>query len=215
MGDAVVKSIRVVLVDDHAIVRTGLRRLLADHGGIDVVAEAADSASALEKVEVTRPDVVVLDLQLGDEDAIDVLPELLRKGRGARVLVLSMYDDAEHVRAALGAGAHGYLLKDAAEDDLVDAIHALQRGEQYVHPVLGARLVQAQLAGPVDALTEREREIARLLALGHTNNEIADTVYVSVRTVETHRAHVMQKLGFHTRAELVQWALDTRLITGS
>jgi DNA-binding NarL/FixJ family response regulator len=205
-------TIRVVLVDDHAIVRSGLRRVLADHDGIEVVGEAGDAPGAIEQVDIKRPDIVVLDLALGDVDALEHMPELLRKARGGRVLVLSMYDDVEHVQAALAAGAHGYLLKDAAEQELVDALTAINAGDQYIQSSLGARLVRASMAGPSDPLTDREREVARLLALGHTNQEIAKSIYVSVRTVETHRAHVMGKLGLHSRAELVQWALDQRLI---
>jgi two-component system response regulator NreC len=204
--------IRVVLVDDHAIVRSGLRRLLEEEQDIEVVGEAADSALALEKVEVTRPDIVVLDLALGEENSLDVLPTMLHKSRDSRVLILSMYDDAQHVKDALAAGAHGYLLKDAADSELVDAIHILHSGEQYIHPTLGARLLRASMEGPTDPLTDREREVTRLLALGHTNQEIAETIFVSVRTVETHRAHIMAKLRLNSRAELVQWALDQKLI---
>ena len=204
--------VSVVLVDDHAIMRSGLRRLLAEETGFEVVAEAADSRSALEKVEIKRPDIVVLDLALGDENALDVLPDLLSKSAASKVLILSMYDDAEHVTAAFAAGAHGYLLKDSAEHELIDAIKTLMRGEQYVHPTLGVRLARAALQGPTDTLTEREREVIKLLALGHTNQEIAATIFVSVRTVETHRAHVMGKLNLHSRAELVQWALEHKLI---
>lgn len=204
--------IRVVLVDDHAIVRSGLRRVLADAEGIEVVAEAGDSYTALEKVEVTRPDIVVLDLALGAENALDVLPDMLRKSQKTRVLVLSMFDDAQHVQDAMATGAHGYLLKDSAEEELVGAIRSLHAGEQYIHPTLGARLVKASIAGPSDPLTDREREVARLLALGHTNQEIASSIYVSVRTVETHRAHIMTKLNLQSRSDLVQWALSQNLI---
>lgn len=202
----------VVLVDDHAMMRAGIRRVLAEHPRFEVVAEAADTRTALEKVEIKRPDLVILDLALGEESSLSVLPDMLRKSKLSKVLILSMYDDVEHVQAALAAGAHGYLLKDSAEHELIDALDMLLAGDQYVHPALGARLARAAMSGPSDPLTEREREVARLLALGHTNQEISDQIYLSVRTVETHRAHIMTKLNLHSRADLVQWALDQKLI---
>ncbi|MCW2949065.1 MAG: two component transcriptional regulator, LuxR family [Thermoleophilia bacterium] len=205
--------VRVVLVDDHAVVRAGLASLLAGHDGIELAGQAGDVSSALEIVEIKRPDVVVLDIELGDQDAlVDALPKMLSHAHKPNVLILSMHDDAAHVQAAFAAGAHGFLLKDAAEDDLLDAIFALSRGERYVHPVLGARLAQAASAGPTDTLTDRERQIVRLLALGNTNQEIAAQLFLSVRTIETHRSHIMGKLGLHSRAELVQWALDSGVI---
>lgn len=207
-----IPSLRVVLVDDHAIVRAGLATLLELADGIEVVAQAGTVALALEKVEVTRPDVVVLDITLGDEDALEALPELLRLGRDPRVLILSMHDDVAHVQGAFAAGAHGYLIKDAASDELELAIRALGRGERYVHPVLGARLAQAAIAPPTDDLTDRERDVVRLLALGHTNGDVAGQLFLSVRTVETHRAHAMGKLRLASRAELVRWALDHDLL---
>jgi two-component system response regulator NreC len=211
--DAPAEPLRVVLVDDHAVVRAGLAKLLADHAGIELVGQAGDVPNALEVVEVKRPDIVILDIELGDRDAlVEVLPPMLARTRKPLVLILSMHDDAEHVQTAFAAGAHGFLLKDAAESDLIDAIFALARGERYVHPVLGARLAAAALAGPSDPLTDREREIAKLLALGNTNQEIASQLYLSVRTIETHRAHVMAKLNLRTRADLVQWALNAGLI---
>jgi len=206
-------SIRIVLVDDHAVVRAGLAHLLADHDGLELVGQAGDVDHALEVVEVKRPDVVVLDIDLGEANAlVDALPAMLTHVHRPQVLILSMHDDAEHVRAAFAAGANGYLLKDAAEDELVYAILALARGERYVHPVLGARLAAASLEGPDDPLTDRERDITRMLALGHTNQEIAAGLFLSVRTIESHRAHVMAKLGLTSRAQLVRWALDARLI---
>lgn len=214
-GITATKPLRVVLVDDHGVVRAGLARLLGDHGDIELIGEAGDVQRALEVVEVKRPDVVVLDLQLGEDNAIDAIPQMLSHTYKPKILILSMHDDAETVQASFAAGALGFLIKDSAENDLPEAIRALGRGERYVHPVLGARLAQAALEGPSDPLTDREREIARLLALGNTNQEIASQLYLSVRTIETHRAHVMAKLGLSTRAELVQWALDAKLLRPS
>lgn len=202
----------VVLVDDHGVMRAGLRKLLGDTDEFEVVGEAGNVRDAIESIEVKRPDLVVLDITLGADNALDSMPDILAKARGARVLILSMHDDAEHVQDSFAAGAHGYLLKDSAESDLVDALRALYRGERYVHPVLGARLAQAATAAPQDPLTDREREIARLLALGHTNQDIGSQLFLSVRTVETHRAHVMAKLQLASRVELVQWALDRGLL---
>lgn len=137
---------------------------------------------------------------------------MLAKSTGTRVLILSMHDEASWVQEAFAAGAHGYLLKDAAETDLIEAIRTISSGETYVQPSLGARLAKAALAGPSDPLSDREREIARLLALGHTNHDIASQLYLSVRTVETHRSHIMTKLRLDSRAELVRWALDSGII---
>lgn len=208
-GEAVA---RVVLVDDHGVVRAGLRRLIAETDEFEVAGEAGTLKDALEQVEIKRPDIVVLDITLGEDNALDAMPDVIKKSRGAKILILSMHDDAEHVQNAFAAGADGYLLKDSAEDDFIDALAALRRGERYVHPTLGARLAQAATQGPQDPLTERERDITRLLALGHTNQDIAQQLFLSVRTVETHRAHVMTKLQLASRAELVQWALDRGLI---
>lgn len=204
--------IRIVVVDDHGVLRAGVMRMLAERDDMQVVGQAADVAGAEEKVEVTRPDVLVLDISLGDDNALDALPVMLAKSSTTRVLILSMHDDPVWVQTAFGAGAHGYLLKEAAETDLIDAIRSIHAGETYVQPALGARLARAAMEGPSDPLSDREREITRLLALGHTNQEIATQLYLSVRTVETHRAHIMTKLRLDSRSALVQWALDAGLI---
>jgi two-component system response regulator NreC len=154
----------------------------------------------------------VLDIELGADNSLDILPEMLGRSHKPKVLILSMHDEPGYVQEAFAAGAQGYLLKDSAESDLLDAIAALGRGDRYVHPTLGARLAQAALEGPSDPLTEREREIVRLLALGHTNQDIAKQLFLSVRTVETHRSHAMSKLNLKSRSDLVQWALETGLI---
>jgi two-component system response regulator NreC len=206
---------RIVLVDDHAVMRAGLRLLLDAHDDFEVVGEAGTIRDALELVEVKRPDVAVLDLGLPDGDGIEHVEALRAKGRGTRVLVLSMQDEPARVEQAFAAGADGYLVKDAAEGELVAAIEALLRGERYLYPPLGAAMVRASTAPPSDPLTDREREIVRLLALGHTNSEIAGMVHLSVRTIETHRAHAMAKLRLATRAELVRWALEQGLLDGS
>jgi two-component system, NarL family, response regulator NreC len=203
-------------VDDHAVVRTGLRRVLDAEPDFKTVAEAADADRAVFEAIEHRPDVVLLDVTMPGKSGIEGLPALLQAVPGARVLMLSMQDDPHYVREAFAAGASGYVLKDAVDTEVVSAVRAVAAGEQYVHPTLGARLVAAEaeerLRAETDPLSEREREVLRLLALGHTNQEIAKLLFVSVRTAESHRAHIMQKLRLATRAELVRYALAHGLL---
>jgi two-component system, NarL family, response regulator NreC len=208
--------IRVLVVDDHAVVRTGLRRILDGEADIETVGEAPNAERAIFEAMEHKPDVVLMDVTMPDQSGVDALPALLQSVPGARVLMLSMHDDPGYVRAAFAAGARGYVLKEAADSEVVAAVRAVAGGEQYVHPALGAKLIAAEAEerrrAESDPLSEREREILRLLALGHTNQEIAGMLYISVRTAETHRAHIMQKLRLSSRAELVRYALDTGLI---
>jgi two-component system, NarL family, response regulator NreC len=209
-------TVRVLIVDDHAVVRSGLRLLLAAEEGIDPVGEAGNARDGLFQARVLKPDVILLDVVMPDQSGIEVLPQLTHENPEARVLVLSMQDDPHYVREAFAAGASGYVLKEAADAEVVEAIREVARGGRYVHPELGARLVAADVderrREAEDPLSEREREVLRLLALGHTNQEIAKMLYISVRTAETHRAHIMQKLGLQTRAELVRHAIDRGLL---
>jgi len=211
-------TIRVLVVDDHAVVRTGLRRVLDAEPDIETVAEAATAERAVFEALDHRPDIVLLDVMMPGKSGIEGLPALLQAVPDARVLILSMQDDPRYVREAFQAGASGYVLKEAADTEVVAAVRAVAAGERYVHPALGARLIAAEAEerkrAEVDPLSEREREILRLLALGHTNQEIAKLLYISVRTAETHRAHVMQKLGLASRAELVRYALSEGLLEG-
>lgn len=204
--------IRVVVVDDHAVVRSGLKLLLAAEDDLDVVGEAGTARDAVFEVRATKPDVVLLDVVMPGESGIEAVPKLLRESPATKVLVLSMQDDPNYVREAFAAGASGYVLKEAADAEVVDAVRQVAHGGSYVHPVLGARMVaadaQARAAVDVDPLSEREREVLKLLALGHTNQEIAQRLYISVRTAETHRAHIMRKLRLETRAELVRHAIE-------
>ncbi|HET7128878.1 MAG TPA: response regulator transcription factor [Gaiellaceae bacterium] len=204
--------IRVVVVDDHAVVRSGLKLLLAAEPDLEVVGEAGTAREAVFEVRAQKPDVLLLDVVMPGESGIDALPKLLHESPGTRVLVLSMQDDPNYVREAFAAGASGYVLKEAADAEVVDAIRQVSSGGRYVHPVLGARMVtadaQARAAADADPLSDREREVLRLLALGHTNQEIAGQLFISVRTAETHRAHIMRKLRLETRAELVRYAID-------
>jgi two-component system, NarL family, response regulator NreC len=209
-------TISVLLVDDHAILRTGLRRILEAEPDIEVVGEAESAERAIFEALSSKPDVVVMDVVMPGKSGIDGTPAVLRAVPETKVLVLSMQDDPRYVREAFEAGAVGYVLKEAVDTEVIGAIRAVAGGERYVHPALGARLIAADAEerkrAEEDPLSDREREVLRLLALGHTNQEIASRLYISVRTAETHRAHIMQKLGLSSRAELVRYALDRRLI---
>ena len=209
-------SIRVVIVDDHAILRSGLRRVLEAEPDIEVVGEAESADRAVFEAISGQPDIILMDVMMPGKTGIEGMPAVLTAVPEAKVLVLSMQDDPHYVREAFAAGAAGYVLKEAADSEVVGAVRAVAAGERYVHPALGARLVAAEAEerrrAEEDPLSEREREVLRLLALGHTNQEIAKSLYISVRTAETHRAHIMQKLRLKSRAELVRYALDNGLI---
>jgi len=206
----------VVLVDDHAVVRSGLRLLLEKQEDIEVIGEAGTAKDAIFRARALKPDVILLDVVMPGESGIEVLPKLLKESPETKVLVLSMQDDPSYVREAFAAGASGYVLKEAADEEVVAAVREIANGGSYVHPTLGARMVAAEAkeraAAEADPLSEREREVLRLLALGHTNQEIAERLYISVRTAESHRAHIMQKLQLTTRAELVRYALAQGLL---
>jgi two-component system response regulator NreC len=211
-------SITVVLADDHAVVRAGLRLLLERTGDLEVVSEAGTAEDAVRTVLGHKPSVLVLDLNMpGDLSSLDAIPRVADASPATRVVVLTMQEDPEFARRALRAGAAGYVLKEAADSELVEAIRRAAAGETYLTPSLGAALAAAPPAasGPPDDLSEREVEVLRLIALGHTNAEIAGQLYLSVRTVESHRAHIQQKLRLSTRAELVRYALDRGLLESS
>ncbi|MBV8256404.1 MAG: response regulator transcription factor [Actinobacteria bacterium] len=208
--------IRVLIVDDHQLVRSGLRRVLEAEDDITVEDEGGNADEAVRLARLHKPDVVVLDVVMPGRSGLDAAPEIRQAAPDAKILVLSMEDDPSYVRKAFAEGASGYLLKEAAEADLVAAVREVSGGGQYVHPALGARLAaaeaEARAKAEADPLSDREREVLRLLALGHTNQEIAKMLYISVRTAETHRAHIMQKLRLSTRAELVRYALQQGLL---
>ena len=198
------------------MVRAGLRLLLEAEDDLEPVGEAGSGREAIFEARSTKPDVVLLDVVMPDQSGLDVLPTLLHERPELKVLMLSMQDDPQYVRQAFAAGASGYVLKEAADTEVVAAIREVARGGRYVHPELGARLVTAETEAArraeKDPLSEREREVLRLLALGHTNQEIAKQLYISVRTAETHRAHIMQKLRLSSRVELVRYALGEGLL---
>ena len=206
------EQLTVVLADDHAVVRTGLKLLLSQ-AGMEVVAEAGDVETALRYVLGHKPDILVLDLNMPGEPSLPAIPRFLEASPQTRIVVLTMQQEPQFAREALTNGATAYVLKEAADDELVQAVHAAREGRTYVNPSLGARLAtEPAQSGPPGGLTDREVDILRLIALGHTNTEIAEQLFLSVRTVETHRAHIQQKLGRTTRAELVRYALDNGLV---
>ena len=210
-------SIRIALCDDHAVVRSGLRRLLEAEPDLEVVGESGSADEAVEVATAARPDVFVMDLGLPDRSGIAATADVCAVSPATRVLVLTAHDDVAYLRRAFEAGATGYLVKDAADVELVQAVRQVAAGKQYVHPTLGAALLSpeaatARPAGPGGELSEREVEVLALIANGLTNAEIAERLYVSVRTVETHRAHIHQKLNVRTRAELVRVAREAGLL---
>jgi two-component system, NarL family, response regulator NreC len=212
-------STRVLIVDDHAVVRAGLTLLVDAADDLEAVGEAGSARDALFEARTVKPDVVLLDVMMPEQGGIEIVPQLLHEHPEAKVLILSMQDDPRYVREAFEAGASGYVMKEAADTELVAAIREVASGGRYVHPELGARLVSAETAerrrAEEDPLSDREREVLRLLALGHTNQEIAKELYISVRTAETHRAHIMQKLRLSSRAELVRYALAEGMLESS
>jgi len=210
----VISVIKIVIADDHQVVRSGLKMLLDAEEDLEVVAEAGDVDSATRTVLGYKPDVLVLDLNMPDGSSLPAIPKMLSDSPSTNIVVLTMQEDPAFAREALQAGARGYVLKEAADNELVEAVRMAAEGRTYLHPELGAKIAAEppQPAGPPDDLTEREVDILRLIALGHTNNEIAEQLFLSVRTVESHRARVQQKTGLTTRAELVRYALDNDIV---
>ncbi len=206
------ERIRIVLADDHTVVRSGLRLLLENEPDFEVVAEAGDIEGARRYVRGHHPDVLVLDLNMPGGSSLQAIPVIHAESPETHIVVLTMQQEPAFAREALGAGALGYVLKEAADDELVQAVRLAAAGESYLNPRLGARLASEPAPGPPDDLSEREVQVLGLIALGHTNTEIGEQLYLSVRTVETHRSHIQQKLMLSTRAELVGYALERGLI---
>ncbi|HET9719897.1 MAG TPA: response regulator transcription factor [Solirubrobacteraceae bacterium] len=204
---AAARRIRVVLADDHPVVRHGVNQLLESSGGFTVVAQAGDVPSTLAAVRSWRPDVLILDLNMPGGSSLEAVPQLRRDSPETQIVVLTMQSEPAYARRALGAGVTGYVLKDAADDEILEAIRRAAAGESYLHPRLGARVASEPQLGSPDMLSERELQVLRMVALGHTNTEIAEQLYLSVRTVETHRAHIQQKLRLRSRSDLVRYAL--------
>lgn len=204
----------IVVADDHTIVRSALRALLEADEGVAVVAEAADIEQAVRKVRAYKPNVLVLDLSMPGGSSLGAIPEMRSASPATAIVVLTMEDEPRFAREALRAGAVGFVLKEAADTELLQAIDAARNGLRYINPQLGA-LIAAEPEAPVeqpDGLSEREVEVLRLVALGYTNTEISQQLYLSVRTVESHRAHIQRKVGRSTRAELVAYAREQHML---
>lgn len=213
-------KIKVVVADDHAIVREGVRMILAKERDIEVVGEAADGAQALQLVETAKPEVVVMDISMPGMGGIEATQKVKERYPKVNVLALTMHEDESYVFQLLRAGASGYVLKRAAAHDLVQAVRAAAKGEAFLYPSVARKVVEDYLkrveAGEekerYDGLTQREKEVLTLIAQGLSNQEIADKLYISIKTVQTHRAHILEKLNLHDRTELVRYAIRKGLI---
>jgi two-component system response regulator NreC len=214
------EKIRVFLVDDHTVVRQGLRRILESDEEIEIVGEAGDGRTAIDLVQKLRPHVVVMDVAMPELNGIEATRQILKRVEGAKVLVLSMHGDDIYVRQALKAGARGYLLKDSEDLDLIKAVKAIRGGGSFFSPPVSKVVLSGYLGDKADGdaedsvarLTDREREVLQLIAEGKTNKEVAHALSVSVNTVETHRKHIMEKLDLHNTAELVRFAIRTKIV---
>ena len=205
------EKISVVLADDHAVVRSALRLMLEREPDIEVVAEAGDADSAGRYVSGHHPKVLILDINLPGGSGLAAIPTIREQSPGTEIVVLTMQDETAFAREALQAGVLGYILKEAADTELVKAVRLAAQGRTYLQPDLGARLAAEPPDAP-DDLSERELEILRFIALGHTNGEIAEQLLISVRTVESHRSHIQQKLHLSKRSELVRYALERGML---
>ncbi len=206
------EGISIVLADDHTVVRRALRLLLEEEPGFEVVAEAEDAEGAIRYLRGHKPDVLILDLNMPGRPSLEAIGEMREASPETKIVVLTMQQETAFARRALQQGVLGYVLKEAADDELVQAVRSAAAGETYLQPALGAKLAAEPEQSAASDLSERETDVLRLIALGHTNAEIAEKLFISVRTVETHRAHIQQKLGVSSRAELVQSALSRGLV---
>lgn len=203
--------IKIVLADDHTVVRSALRMLLDAEPGLEVVAEAGDVEGAISSVCGHRPEVLILDLNMPGRASLEALPDIAAASPETRIVVLTMHSEPAFAREAMQAGVMGFILKEAADAELVKAVHLAAEGRTYLQPDLGARLAAEVPADPGD-LSGREREVLRLIALGHTNTEIAEKLVISIRTVESHRANIQRKLRVSKRSELVRYALERGML---
>jgi DNA-binding NarL/FixJ family response regulator len=210
------ERVRVMIADDHGIVRSGLRMLLERQDDIDVVAEASDGAEARDLAIRERPDLAILDVKMPKLTGLQATREIREQAPGVAVLILSMYDDERYLFEALKAGASGYVLKTQADKDLLDAVRAVERGEPFLTPAAQQALIKDVLGGGATGhateLTPREEEVVKLVAEAHTNKEIAEILHLSEKTVENHRSNAMRKLGMRDRVELVRYAIRRGLI---
>ena len=213
-ADPIPTRIPIVLADDHVIVRSALRALLEAETEFEVVAEAGEAEEAVRKVLAYKPAVIVLDLSMPGGSSLTAIPRMLEASPSTAVVVLTMEDEPRFAREALRAGALGFVLKEAADAELVEAVRAAMRGVRYLNPQLGGLIAATpdSPTGPPDGLSDRELEVLKLVALGHTNAEISEQLFLSVRTVESHRSHIQEKSGRTTRAELVAYAREHGLL---
>jgi DNA-binding NarL/FixJ family response regulator len=213
-------SLRILVADDHTLVRQGLRKILETQAGWEVIAEAGDGRDAIRETLELMPDVVILDIGMPRLNGVDAVQQIVRRGRGVRVLILSMYADEAYVTRAIQAGALGYLLKDSADIDLIRAVTAVAQGKSFLSPAVAKIIVDEygrQIAGRgvtdrFETLSEREREVFQLVAEGMSNKEVAAMLHISPATVETHRSRLMEKLDIHSTAELVLCAVRKGVI---
>lgn len=206
------QPLTVVIADDHPVVRRGLHQLFADESDIEVLAEAGDAATALRHLHAHHPDVLVIDLNMPGEPTLQVIPQVRAQVPDTEIVILTMQNEPAYARHALGLGVLGYVLKEALDAELIVAVRAAARGERFLNPRLGAKLAVATPTGPPDGLSKRQLEVLRLIALGYTNAQIASELQLSVRTVDTHRGHIQQKLRLSNRSELVRYALKKAII---
>ncbi len=206
------EKIRVLLVDDHSLVRKGFRRILEDDADIEVVGEAANGLDAVSAAQELKPNVIVMDMSMPELDGVQATLEILKKLPETNILILSMYSEENYIRNALEAGARGYMLKNAIEVDLTTAVRAVAGGQQYLGP--GVTVPEEGPSGDhYERLTQRERQVLQLIAQGHSNKEIAALLNLSVNTVSVHRANLMEALGIHRTADLVRYAIKKGLVT--
>ena len=211
-------KIKVLLVDDHAIMRDGIRAILSLHDDIDLVGEASEGQEAIEKTRELSPDVVIMDVAMPDMDGIEATRRIRKESPNVKIIMLTQYDNKEYVLSAIKAGAAGYVPKRALGSELVSAVRAANRGESFLYPSAAAALIddyrrQASTADPYEQLTPREREILKLIAEDHTSREIAENLFISLKTVTGHRAKIMEKLGLRNRTELFKFAVRKGLLT--
>ena len=211
---------RILIADDHAVVRSGLRLILSAQPELQVVGEAGTGEQTVEKAIALRPDILLLDIAMPGLNGLEAARQIRQQVPEVRIIVLTMYDDEAYLRQFLEMGAAGYVLKKAADTELVDAIRAVQRGEPFIYPSLMGQLIDSYLKQPPpprgressEELSTRESEVLRLVALGYTSQQIAKELSISANTVETHRAHIMEKLGLRGRAQLVRYAMAKGLL---
>ena len=211
-------KVKVLIVDDHPVMRDGIRAFLVAQDDIEIVGEASDGKEAIEKARELRPDVVVMDIAMPEMDGLEATRRIRKKNPAIRVIILTQYDNKEYVLSAVKAGAAGYLPKRALGSELVSAIRAVHQGDSFLYPSAALTLIEGYLQrseeeAPYDRLTDREREILRLIAEGHSSREVADTLSISLKTVSNHRAKIMEKLDIHNRTEIIRYAIGKGLIS--